>query len=549
MGIYQVWILRYFCGMPFLRVEKKKSGTYIRILESYRNDDGKSTHRILHSLGKVEDYTPEQLRSLGIKLYQLGGGEVKNLLKGDVQELGRYNYGYQMIYSRALKHYGLHDVFRRIARKAKLSFDLPNALMLMLLERLQEPCSKRASFFNQNEYLNLPKIELHHLYRTLDKLDANSQLIQQHIYQTGRDLFNSKLDVVFYDVTTFYFESDVETEGDLRQKGFGKDGKIGRTQILFSMLIDKDKNPIGYRVYKGNTYEGDTFEQALNDLKISYDIEKVIVVADRGMLSKKNVTIIDQMGYEFILGERLKTLPKEVKHSLIDLSKYTSEWIYNDHTGETVTIKYTTLEYGDKTIICTYSSKRAKKDEAERLAKVEKAKSLLNNVSALKTKQRRYFIKQTTKDKYVLDQAKIDDAAAYDGFLAIATNTTLSATTILENYKQLFKIEHSFRTFKSHLETRPMFHWTDARIKGHICLCYIAFCLQNYVLQKVNKTQIKITESSLRKTLDKMQISLIQTEKDQLFMKSAPTELEPKILHGMGLKPLLPLVKPKDLII
>jgi transposase len=533
--------------MPFLRVEKKKSGSYIRILESYRNDEGKSTHRILYSLGKVEDYTPEQLRSLGIKLYQLGGGEVKNLLKGEVQELGRYNYGYQMIYSKALKHYGLHDVFRRIAKKSKLSFDFHNTLMLMILERLQEPCSKRANFLNQNEYLNLPNIELHHLYRALDKLNINSNLIQQHIFQTGRDLFNSKLDVVFYDVTTFYFESDVEKEGDLRQMGFGKDGKIGHTQILFSMLIDKDKNPIGYRVYKGNTYEGDTFEQALDDLKNSYDIENIIVVADRGMLSKKNVALIDQKGYEFILGERLKTLPKEVKQSIVDLSNYKSEWIYSDHTGETITIKYTTLEYGDKTIIGTYSSKRAKKDEIERLTKVEKAKSLLNNTSLLKTKQRRFFIKQTTKDKYELDQTKIDDAAKYDGFLPIATNTKLSATTILDNYKQLYKIEHSFRTFKSHLETRPMFHWTDSRIKGHICLCYIAFCLQNYVLQKVNKAEIKITESSLRKTLDKMQISLIETTNEQLYIKSAPSEIENRILHSMGLKPLLPMIKPGDL--
>lgn len=533
--------------MPFLRVEKKKSGSYIRILESYRNDDGKSTHRILYSLGKVEDYTPEQLRSLGIKLYELGGGEVKNLLKGEVRELGRFNYGYQLVYNEALKHYGLHDVFRRIAKKSKLSFDFHNTLMLMLLERLQEPCSKRANFLNQSEYLNLPNIELHHLYRALDKLDTNSNLIQQHIFQTGRDLFNSKLDVVFYDVTTFYFESDVEKEGDLRQMGFGKDGKIGHTQILFSMLIDKDKNPIGYRVYKGNTYEGDTFEQALDDLKNSYDIENIIVVADRGMLSKKNVGLIDQKGYEFILGERLKSLPKEVKQSLIDISQYKSEWVYNDHTGQDITVRYTTIEYGDKTIICTYSSNRAKKDEMERLAKVEKAKSLLKNTSQLKTKQRRFFIKQTSNDKYELNQNKIDEDAKYDGFLAIATNTSLNATTVLENYKHLYKIEHSFRTFKSHLETRPMFHWTDQRIKGHICLCYIAFCLQNYVLQRVNHSESKITESSLRKTLDKMQISMVETTTEQLYIKSAPTELEPIILQGLGIKPLLPMIKPQDL--
>jgi transposase len=535
--------------MPFIRVEKKKSGSYIRILESYRDAQGKSTHRILYSLGKVEDYTPEQLRAIGIKLFELGGGEVKQLLKGDVEELGRYNYGYQFIYTKVLTHFGLTDVFRRITKKSKLTFDFHNTILLMLLERLQDPCSKRSNFHNQSEYLNLPKIELHHLYRSLDKLDANSDLIQNNIYQTGRDLFNSKLDVVFYDVTTFYFESDVVKDNELRQMGFGKDGKIGHTQILFSMLIDRDKNPIGYRVYKGNTYEGDTFSQALKDLKLNYDIEKVIVVADRGMLSKKNIGLIDEQGYEFILGERLKSLPTEVKESLIDITKYKSEWTYEDNNGQSIKIKYTTMEYGDKTIICTYSDKRARKDQHERNEKVAKAHQMLGNPTSLKTKQRRFYIKQVNTNKYELDQSKIDEAAKYDGFLAIATNTTLPTAAVLDNYKQLFKIEHSFRTFKSHLETRPMFHWTDSRIKGHICLCYIAFCLQNYVLQKTNKLQTKLTEASLRKALDKMQVSLISSANEQLYIKSSPTECETKILQAMGIKPLLPMIKPKDLSI
>src|SRR5215210_3194647 len=162
--------------MPFLRIEKKSSGTYLRILESYRNADGKSTNRILYSLGKVEDYNPEQLRRIGIRLFELGGGEVKALLQGELEELGRFNYGYQQVYGKALQHYGLADIFRRIEKKSKLQFSLYNSIFLMLLERLAEPCSKRNSFFNQQEYVNLPGVALHHLYRALDKLAANNLL-------------------------------------------------------------------------------------------------------------------------------------------------------------------------------------------------------------------------------------------------------------------------------------------------------------------------------------------------------------------------------------
>ncbi len=533
--------------MSFLRVEKKKSGTYIRILESYRTTEGKCTHRVLFSLGKVEDYTPEQLRSIGIKLFELGGGEVKALLQGEIRELGRYNYGYKLVSEKVLMHYGLQDVFRRISKSSKISFDLYNAILLMLIERLQDPSSKRANHAHQHEYINLPEIKLHHLYRSLDKLDEYSDLIQGQIYQTGRDLFSTKLDVVFYDVTTFYFESDEVKDNELRQMGFGKDGKIGNTQILFSMLIDTNKNPIGYRIYKGNTYEGDTFEHALQDLKTSYQIDKIIIVADRGMLSKKNIGLIEDNEYEFILGERLKSLPNELKTSLIDLTQYKYEWIYKDHDHKDICIRYTTIEYGNRTIICTYSAKRAEKDRKEREEKIEKANAILKNPTQLKNKQRRFYIKQLSKDKYELDVIKIQEAQKYDGFLAIATNTTLSATTVLENYKQLYKIEHSFKTFKSHLETRPMFHWTDKRIKGHICLCYIAYTIQNFMLQKINKEKNIMSEKVLRYTLNKMQLSLIQNQNDQIYLKSSPTDLEPILLNKLGIKQMLPMIKPENL--
>lgn len=529
--------------MPFLRVEKKPSGTYLRILQSYRDASGQPTHRILYSLGKAEDYTPEQLRAIGIKLFELGGGQVKALLQGDLLEIGRYNYGYQQVYGKALQHYGLHDVFRRIEKKSRLGFNLYDSVLLMLLERLQQPCSKRNSFFNQQEYVNLPAVALHHLYRALDKLAVNNLLIQRHIFTTGRDLFNQQLDIVFYDVTTFYFESEVQKEGELRQMGFGKDGKIGNTQILFCMMIDRDKNPIGYRIFKGNTFEGHTLQSALDDLKKQYQIDKVVVVADRGMLSKNNLQIIAERGYEFIIGERLKTLPKNIQNTLLDLSNYKKQWIYKDSSEEEVMIQYTTIVHEGKIIIATHSAKRAKKDKQDREDKIATAKKLLQNPALLKKKPARYFLQSNGKEAYSLDENKIKQSEKYDGFLAISTNnTTLNIAEVLEQYKQLYKIEHSFRTFKSHLETRPMFHWTDTRIEGHICLCYIAFALQNYVLQKVNKTKQVFTETSLRKALDKMQLSLLQHNNEQVYVRSALSENETCLQQQMGVKLLPPVI-------
>ena len=525
--------------MPFLRIEKKSSGTYLRILESYRDAAGKSTHRTLYSIGKVEDYTPEQLRRIGIRLYELGGGEIKVLLQGHVEELARYNYGYVQVFGKALHHYGLDLVIDRIKRKSKVEFDLYNATLLMLIERLHDPCSKRSNWFNQQEYLGIAPTALHYLYRTLDKLADNNKYIQRQIFQTGRDLFNQQLDVVFYDVTTLYFESEIQEEGKLRQKGFSKDGKIGNTQILFCMLIDKDKNPIGYRIFKGDTFEGHTFEKALEDLKQEYQIDKVVVVADRGMLSKNNIKLVEEKSYEFIIGERIKSLPKSIQKTLLDKSTYKFEWVYTDSDDEKIAIQYTTLSYGDKTIIATYSNKRAKKDKSDREQKLQTAELLLKQPNLLRKKASRYYLTSIGEEKYELDEQRIKADEAYDGILAIATNTkTLANTVILEHYKQLYKIEHTFRTFKSHLEMRPMFHWTDKRIEGHICLCYIAYTLLNYVQQKLIAAGNPLSEKNLREIIDHMQVSLVQHNEEQIYLRAKPKDGQAVLQQKLGLKAL-----------
>lgn len=538
-----------FCSMSFLKVERKSSGTYLRIIESYRDDQGQTRHRIVHSLGKVEDYTPEQLRQIGIRLYELGGGDIKALLEGNTEEVGRYNYGYYQIYRKAFKYYELDHLIRRIAARWKVSFDLDSAVMLMLLERLQEPCSKRSNYANQLDYAGLEPVYLQHLYRALDKLAAENKLIQQQIFQTGRDLFNQTLDVVFYDVTTLYFESEKEVPNSLRQKGFSKDGKIGQTQILFCMLIDADKHPVGYQIFHGNTFEGHTLPHAIAQLKKDYNINKIIVVADRGMIGKENIEAITDNGYEFIVGERLKNLPAEIQIKLLNKDNYGQTWVYDDATGEQITLQYYVTQYNNKTIIATYSENRAAKDKYEREQKLKTANTLLKNPSLIKKKASRYFIKQQSEDSYELDTEKIRQNEKYDGLLAISTNTAnLSHQQVLEQYKQLFKIEHTFRTFKSHLETRPIFHWTNRRIEGHICLCYIAYTLQHWVLKKLSNFPIPVTENILRKMLDSMQVSLIQHNDKKIYLRSAQQPYEAKLQQALGLKPLPPLIAKDSLI-
>lgn len=527
------------CAMAFLRVDRKSSGNYLYIAESYRDNNGVPTTRILYHLGKLESYDPEELKKIAERLYLVAGGEIKSLLGEETKELNRYNYGFIQVVKKLLEYYGLDNLLRGIVRKHQMKIDVYNNSLLMLAERLYEPESKRYNYLHQQEYIGLSPISLHELYRVLDKLADYSKQIQQRIYQSGRDLFNTQLDVVFYDVTTFYFESDIEKQDTLRQKGFSKDGKIGSTQVLFGLLIDKNKQPIGYQIYKGDSFEGHTFETALKQLKEQYQIQNIVVVADRGMLSRSNIKITTQQNqYEFILGERLKTLPVNIKQYLLNIENYTRTWVYN-HRGEQICIRYCTIEHEERTIICTYSEKRAEKDRKERLEKLEKAQTLLKHPNLLKKKAHHYFLKTDDQTSYYLNEEKIKQNEKYDGFLAISTNAKqLAIEDVLDNYRHLYQIEHSFRTFKSYLETRPMFHWKDKRIEGHICLCYMAYAILNRLELLLTKNKTPLSENQIREALSKMQISHIDQGTHQYYIRSNNNENINAIIKALQIKAL-----------
>ena len=522
--------------MAFLRKEIKKSGTYLSICESYRDESGRVQRRVLRHLGNANDYTEESLERIGRQLIEIAKGPTPE--PDNIRELSRHNYGFPLVLHQLLKLYDLDVLVSRLGRKHKLSFSLLENLLLMLCDRFNNPLSKLGSYNLQNEYTGLTRgIELQHIYRTLDYLAANNDIIQTHIYNRNRDLFNYELDVVFYDVTTFYFDSEVQKEGALRQLGFGKDGKIGKTQILFSLLIDKNKVPIGFQIFKGDQYEGHTFEKAIDKLKAKYNIKRIIVVADSGMLNADNIALFDKGGsaecFEYIVGDRLKSMSEPAIQHLTNLANYTTV-IIKDSEGADIPLQYCTYPYKGRTIICTWSESRAHKDKAEREEKIVKAEKMLKQPSNIEKKAKRYFIKNTGEQKYELDQHKVNKQVRFDGFKAIATNVKdVSPQLALEKYKDLYKIEQSFRSFKSYFETRPMFHWTDTRIEGHIVLCYISFCMLTFLQNKCG-----YSEQAIRRLLNKMELSKIVQDGEVLWLRSATSDEAEHLLKTIKLKQL-----------
>jgi transposase len=532
--------------MAFIRKETKKSGTYLRMVESYRDADGKSRHRTLYNLGKAQDYSPESLKKMGQVLYELGGGTVEELESKLLKEKGRYYYGFPLVVRKLLKEYSLDRFLQRRTKNSGLGYSLTDSVCLLICERLHDPVSKRSNYKNQGDYLGLAKIELHQIYRTLDQLYESQEPLKHMIYQKGRDLFNQKLDVVFYDVTTFYFESD--KDDGFREKGFGKDGKIGNTIIVFGMLIDQNKQPVGYEVYHGAQYEGHTFTDALKRLKKKYQIGKVICVADSGMMNGDNIIETEGEDYEYIIGERLKSISRAKQDEILDLKKYQTITIPDEDSGQKIEIKFYITSYKNKKLITTYSKKRAARDRAQREEKIEKAKRLLQNPGQLEKKAKYHYLKKQGENTYIFDEDKIRNSERFDGFLSVATNNKdLSVPEILDAYKQLYKIEQSFRSFKTFLETRPMYHWTKKRILGHLALCYISFTLLNHLQLRLRQNMTPLTENNIRKSLTKMQVSLIQQDKKEYYLASKTPEDAHKIMKVLRIRGLPDLI-PKQAI-
>lgn len=522
----------YFCTMAFLRSEKKKSGTYLRIIQSYK-EDGKSKHKTLYSLGKVEDYTADQLERIAKKLMSLAGRDISNLISDELHELGRYNYGYALVIQKLWTTFNFTQLVRKIQVKSRVKFDWQAALQLMIGERINEPCSKRQVSFNQEEYMGFSdqSIGLHHFYRTLDLLSSHEELIKKHLFTQQRSLFSNVLDVVFYDVTTLYFDSHVEEEEALRQKGYSKDGKAHKTQIVLGLLVDKSRNPISYQIYRGNTYEGGTMIDALKKMQKQFTVDRVIVVADSAMIDKENRNFMVDQGIDYIIGDSIKTLGKAITDKLLDTTHHKAVFADSDKS-----FTYRELTYKGRRIICTYSEKRARKDAHQRQVLIDKANKWLENPSKYKQVKKRgagRFISTSDQGQPIgLDFDRINKDAKYDGFKAIASTTQLTIEQILSKYSDLFEVEHTFRALKSQLEIRPVFHWNDKRIAGHICMCFIAYTFINH-LRNLSKLQYR----TLIKALDQMQLSHIMDDKTNksFYIRSKINEEQQVIIDRLKL--------------
>ena len=540
----------------FFKIIKSKGYRYLKLVESYRHN-GHTRQRVLFNFGRVERLLEKgQLERLGLRLLELSGKGIPRLEA--LEELGRYCYG-DLIYKRLWDRYRVDELLEKVVRKRQVQFDFRAAVYLMVMDRLLSPRSKLALYENQERYWYAKPVELNTLYRSLDILAESKKMLEEALFDRHRTLFNQQVDVVFYDVTTYHFESVRADE--LREFGFSKAGKPNEVQVVMGLLLDGEGHPIGFELFPGNTHDSQTFLKAVEALKKRFLLRRVIFVADQGIVSHRNLYALQEAGYEYIVRMRLKGAPKAIRDQVFQEAGYEEE---SNEEEEAAAFRYKVIrghrffyrdEAGKKhpiqdTVVIYWSRRLAKKQAQDRTRAVKKAQEVIEGKRRLDEKKgyRRYIATEAFS-VVGLDEEQIAQDALWDGYMALQTNVKeMGAKEIIEAYGQLWQIEDAFRVWKSTMRTRPIYHWTPKRIKGHFTVCFLAFVLERALEIRLRRHGIRVSPDSIRQALNSLEVSKIRLKDQEFYLKGKSNSLATKILRVLRIKPLNNILSEEDLL-
>lgn len=360
----------------------------------------------------------------------------------------------------------------------------------LVITRLVYPVSKLKTIDYLYKYKGID-VSVNSIYRYLDKLH-NKQIdqIKEIAFNHVRSIMKEDFSVVFYDVTTLYFET--EDADDLRKTGFSKDGKHQHPQIVLGLLTSRGGYPIAYEIFEGDKYEGHTLIPVIETFKRKYNLEKLIVVADAGLMSKNNVELLCKHGYEYILGARIKNETTALQQQILQLRL---------NNGQSSRL----IKKGSHKLIISYSAQRAGKDAFNRnrgLARLEKSlekgklsKKHINNRGYNK------YLKLEGNITITIDYQKFKKDAEWDGLKGYLTNTKLSNDQVIKQYGQLWQIEKTFRISKTDLRIRPIYHYARRRIESHICIAFAASLIYKELERQLKERKSKLSPGKVIDTL------------------------------------------------
>lgn len=454
----------------YIRQKKNKSG----VISVQVIDKSSGKYEVIKTIGSSQ--APEAIKEL-----------VKEGKIYIAKQLGQININFEILQEQALFDLFFNGIkaLRLIGPELLLGklFDeigfnkiKDELFRLLVISRLSHPVSKLKTtdyiFKHRGEIIDVERI-----YRYMDKLHKKQkERVQDISYAHSVKVLGAEIQVVFYDVTTLYFE--IETPDELRKTGFSKEGRHKNPQILLGLLVSKNGYPLAYEIFEGDKYEGHTMLPVIKGFTKRYKLENLVVVADSGLLNQANIDQLEEAGYEYIIGARIKNSKRDVQAGILSNcpAHGQSREIF---VGETVRLIY------------SYSDKRAYRDKQNRekgLQKIEKSlKSGKLSKSHINNRGYNKYLTMTGDLTLAIDYEKYKQDGKWDGLKGYVTNTKLSKDEVIEQYGELWKIEKAFRISKSDLRIRPIYHRLQRRIEAHIC---ISFCA--YKIYKELERQLKV---------------------------------------------------------
>jgi len=498
---------------------KNKNGstrTYLYIVEGKRVN-GKVRQRIVANLGRLEKLQEGQLDKLIEGLAKFSRKQWIEAQARTLEAKWAKDFGPALVFRRLWEKLELDRILRDLLAGTEISIDVEEAIFAMVLNRLCDPASKLGvSRWKEGVYRpEFEKLELQHFYRALDFLAEHKEEVEEKLFGRVRDLFHLELDLVFWDTTSTYFEGR-GAEG-FCEYGFSKDHRPDRVQVVLGLLMTREGIPIAHEVFPGNTADVKTFREVLQGLRRRFRVRRVILVADRGMVSREVLEEIKAMGLEYLVGVRMRKLKgmREVLGKGGDFRE----------VKENLKVKEVWHE-GRRYLVC-FNPEEA---ERERLVREEMIRKLEEKLKGGDVKglignrgYRRYL--RVEGSAVSIDWEALEEEARYDGKYVLETNTELSVEEGALAYRGLWRVERAFRELKSGLELRPVYHWTERRIRGHIMVCFLAFVLEVVLMRRLREGGYEGSYREVMGDLERLKLVEVKVDGRRYLVR---TELEGK---------------------
>lgn len=440
----------------------------------------------------IKNFTPEIPFFVETKL--------DNLLYLDKSEfLGAYSTFLYEIISGFISQIGLDKI------KKQLLLDL-------VAIRIVEPASKLRSIELLDTYFGI-KHRRQNYYQSAPQWIVLKEKIESLVVEFAKKNYDFNFDLLFYDVTTLYFETFEEDE--LRRNGFSKDIKSQQPQILVALMVTKEGFPIAYSIFSGNIFEGHTIIPVVNKFIKKHAVKEFTVVADAAMISTTNIQELLKNNISYIVGARLGNLPQELFEQI--------NTTITREDGKSIRIK-TDNGY----LICDYSSVRYRKDKYEMEKQIEKARAIIE----MPSKNKKVKFTKTIGEQVLLNQALIEKTKKLLGIKGYYTNLDekiASNQTIIGRYHELYKVEQAFRISKHDLRTRPIFHFKEDPINLHILICFMALVLSKHI-ELVTGDSIRKFLTECKKITDARMLNKITNKETRIR-----TKYNDKILNYLNL--------------